>query len=201
MSMRHSRDGIFVGGKWAMPKPAEKIDVISAFSENVVATVQREFKEDVDAAVSAARRDIGPMVSNSQREDVEHSIGIGIKEGAKVVVGGFGRSDGLSRGWLVRPTLFAGVDPNSRLAQEEIFGSVVSILAFDDEEHAVDIANNSIYGLSGSVFSQDFGKAIAVADQVKTGVVEINGAPFGFNAPFGGGKQSGTGREKRVGRF
>lgn len=138
---------------------------------------------------------IGPMVSEKQRDSVESYIDIGIREGARAVVGGTGRPQGLNHGWFVRPTLFAGVDQNSRIAQEEIFGPVLSVLAYEDEEEAIAIANNSEYGLSGSVFSKDVERAVAVADRVKTGVLEVNGAPFGFHAPFGGVKQSGLGRE------
>ena len=138
---------------------------------------------------------IGPMVSEKQRDNVERYIDIGIKEGAQLVTGGLGRPDGLNQGWFVRPSLFAGVGPESRLAQEEIFGPVLSVIAYEDEDDAIAIANNSPYGLSGSVFSQDIERAISVADRVKTGVLEINGAPFGFHAPFGGVKESGIGRE------
>lgn len=138
---------------------------------------------------------IGPMVSEKQRENVERYIDIGMKEGWTKVAGGLGRPDGLHHGWFVQPTLFAGVDANSRIAQEEIFGPVLAVLPYDDEEQAIEIANNSVYGLSGSVFSTDIDRAVAIADRVKTGVVEINGAPFGFHAPFGGVKESGTGRE------
>lgn len=138
---------------------------------------------------------IGPMVSEKQRINVENYIEIGLKEGAQLVTGGLGRPEGLNHGWFVRPSLFAGVDPDSRLAQEEIFGPVLSVIAYEDEEDAIAIANNSVYGLSGSVFSQDIERAISVADRVKTGVLEVNGAPFGFHAPFGGVKESGIGRE------
>lgn len=138
---------------------------------------------------------IGPMVSEKQRDSVEGYIDIGIKEGAKAVVGGLGHPKGLNRGWFVRPTLFAGVDPDSRIAQEEIFGPVLSVLSYEDENDAIAIANNSAYGLSGSVFSGDVERAISVADRVKTGVLEVNGSPFGFHAPFGGVKESGLGRE------
>ncbi len=138
---------------------------------------------------------IGPMVSDKQRDNVERYIDIGIREGAQLVTGGLGRPDGLNQGWFVRPSLFAGVGPESRLAQEEIFGPVLSVIAYEDEDDAIAIANNSPYGLSGSVFSQDIERAISVADRVKTGVLEINGAPFGFHAPFGGVKESGIGRE------
>jgi betaine-aldehyde dehydrogenase len=138
---------------------------------------------------------IGPMVSEKQREIVEAYIKVGMAEGAKPVVGGFGRPAGLNHGWFVRPTLFTGVDPNSRLAQEEIFGPVLSVLTYEDEDEAIAVANNSVYGLSGSVFSNDIARAVSVADRVKTGVLEINSSPFGFHAPFGGVKQSGIGRE------
>ena len=138
---------------------------------------------------------IGPMVSDKQQRSVAGYIDVGIKEGAKAVVGGVGMPEGLNHGWFVRPTLFAGVDQNSRIAQEEIFGPVLSVLAYRDEDDAVAIANNSVYGLSGSVFSKDVERAISIADRVKTGVLEVNGSPFGFHAPFGGVKHSGIGRE------
>lgn len=138
---------------------------------------------------------IGPMVSEKQRENVAGYIDIGLAEGATLAAGGPGRPDGLNHGWFVRPTLFADVHPDSRLAQEEVFGPVLSLITYRDEDEAVAIANNSVYGLSGSVFSRDVERAVAVAERVKTGVLEINGAPFGFHAPFGGVKESGIGRE------
>lgn len=138
---------------------------------------------------------IGPMVSEKQRENVERYIDIGMKEGSQLIVGGLGRPQGLNHGWFVQPSLFAGVDPNSRLAQEEVFGPVLAILSYENEEEAIAIANNSDFGLSGSIFSKDIERAVSVADRVKTGVLEINGSPFGFHAPFGGVKDSGMGRE------
>jgi betaine-aldehyde dehydrogenase len=138
---------------------------------------------------------IGPMVSAKQRDNVERYVDIGLKEGARLVAGGPGRPKGLDRGWFVQPTLFSEVHPDSRLAQEEIFGPVLSVIAYEDDDDAVAIANNSVYGLSGSVFSKDVERAISVADRVKTGVLEVNGSPFGFHAPFGGVKESGIGRE------
>ena len=137
---------------------------------------------------------IGPMVSQKQQQSVSNYIEIGMSEG-QLVTGGLGMPDGVNHGWFVRPTLIAGVDPNARIAQEEVFGPVLSVLAYEDEEQAVAIANNSPYGLSGSVFSRDIERAISVADQIKTGVLEINASPFGFHAPFGGVKDSGMGRE------
>lgn len=138
---------------------------------------------------------IGPMVSEKQRNNVERYIDIGMKEGSTLVTGGLGRPAGLNHGWFVQPSLFSGVQPDSRLAQEEVFGPVLAVLAYENEEEAIAIANNSDFGLSGTVFSKDIERAISVADRVKTGVIEVNGSPFGFHAPFGGVKDSGMGRE------
>ncbi len=138
---------------------------------------------------------IGPMVSEKQRNSVARYIEIGLEEGATLVTGGTGRPAGLNHGWFVKPTVFGDVDQNSTIAQEEIFGPVVAITTFETEDEAIDIANNSIFGLSGTVFSKNIERAVSIADRIKTGVVEINGNPFGFHAPFGGVKQSGMGRE------
>lgn len=137
---------------------------------------------------------IGPLVSQKQQSNVEHYIEVGMKEG-EMLAGGLGRPAGLNHGWFVQPSLFAGIDPNGVLAQEEVFGPVLAVSTYEDEEDAIAIANNSTFGLSGTVFSQDIARAVSVADRVKTGVLEINGAPFGFHAPFGGVKDSGMGRE------
>ncbi len=137
---------------------------------------------------------IGPMVSQKQQQSVSSYIEVGMSEG-QLITGGLGMPDGVNHGWFVRPTLIAGVDPNARIAQEEVFGPVLTVLAYENEAQAVEIANNSPYGLSGSVFSTDIDRAIAVADRIKTGVLEINASPFGFHAPFGGVKDSGMGRE------
>jgi len=138
---------------------------------------------------------IGPMVSARQRDRVAHYIDIGIDEGARVVRGGAGRPQGLDQGWFVRPTLFSGVDPNSRIAREEVFGPVLTVSTYESEAEALAIANNSDYGLSGAVFSRDIERAIGFAERMQTGVVELNGAGAGPYAPFGGVKQSGLGRE------
>jgi betaine-aldehyde dehydrogenase len=138
---------------------------------------------------------IGPMVSQRQMERVSDYIEKGISEGAQLVKGGLGRPAGLNHGWFVRPTVFADVDPDSTIAQEEIFGPVLAISTYEDEDQAVAIANNSIYGLNGSVFSADIERAIGLAKRIKTGVVEINGSGVGFRSPIGGVKQSGIGRE------
>jgi aldehyde dehydrogenase (NAD+) len=138
--------------------------------------------------------EIGPLVSSRQRERVEGYLAVGREQGAHLVAGG-GRPAEQERGWFIEPTVFAGVDPEARIAQEEIFGPVVSVITYDDERQAVDIANNSVYGLSGSIFSSDPERAVAMASRIRTGTVEINGYPAGPEAPMGGFKQSGIGRE------
>ena len=137
---------------------------------------------------------IGPLVSARQRDRVEGYIAAGRSEGARVLLGGR-RPAGLGDGWFVEPTVFAGVDRAMTIAQEEIFGPVVSVLSYDDEDDAVAIANDSPYGLNGSVFTADPERGLAVARRIRTGTVEINGNPVGFHAPIGGFKSSGIGRE------
>jgi aldehyde dehydrogenase (NAD+) len=137
---------------------------------------------------------LGPLVSNVQRDRVEMYIASGKEEGARVVTGG-GRPNGLEEGFFVEPTVFAGVQPGMRIAQEEIFGPVVSVLAYENEEDALDLANNSAYGLNGSVFTADPEHGVALARRIRTGTVEVNGSSAGFHAPFGGFKSSGIGRE------
>nr|WP_328799558.1 aldehyde dehydrogenase family protein [Rhodococcus sp. T7] len=118
----------------------------------------------------------------------------GREEGATVVVGG-GRPAEFERGMFVEPTLFTNVTPDMRIAQEEIFGTVVGVLVVDDEDEAIAVANDSAFGLSGAVFGADPEHALAVARRIQTGAVEINGNGAGFHAPFGGFKHSGIGRE------
>ncbi|MFF0494009.1 aldehyde dehydrogenase [Nocardia sp. NPDC004068] len=138
--------------------------------------------------------EFGPLVSARQRETVERYIRSGRAEGATVVLGG-GRPAGLDTGWFVEPTIFAGVRPDMRIAREEIFGPVLSILEYDTEEQAIDIANDSSYGLNGAIFTADPGRAVQIAERIRTGTVEINGNPVGLAAPVGGVKDSGVGRE------
>ncbi len=137
---------------------------------------------------------IGPLVTARQRARVEHFIEAGISEGARLVTGG-GRPAGLDRGWFVEPTVFADVDPDATIAQEEIFGPVVAVIPYDTEDQAVAIANNSRYGLNGAVFTADNERGLRVARRIETGTVEVNGEPAGFLAPMGGVKWSGVGRE------
>lgn len=141
--------------------------------------------------------DIGPLVSAAQRERVEGYISLAGAEGAQVVVGGRRPTfdSPLDQGWFVAPTLLAGVENSMRVAREEIFGPVVSVIPFSGTAEAVAIANDSVYGLSGSVWSTDVDSALAVAKQIRTGMVSINGSPQAFGTPLGGFKQSGVGRE------
>ena len=138
---------------------------------------------------------IGPVVSETQFKKIQGLIEAGIKEGAELVAGGPGLPEGLTRGYFVRPTVFANVNNQMTIAREEIFGPVLAILPYDSEEEAVRIANDTPYGLSGYVQSGDQAHAVKVAARLRTGNVHINGAGADFAAPFGGYKQSGNGRE------
>ena len=137
---------------------------------------------------------IGPLVSARQRGVVEGYLEIARGEGTKVAVGG-GRPEGIARGWYVEPTVLTEVEPDMRIAQEEIFGPVLSVLPYSDEDDAVAIANNSAFGLSGAVFATDLEHGVEVAARIRTGTVELNGSPAGLAAPMGGVKWSGIGRE------
>ena len=138
---------------------------------------------------------IGPVVSAAQFEKIQGLIQKGIEEGAELVAGGPGKPDGLETGYYVKPTVFGGVNNDMTIAREEIFGPVIAILPYDSEEEAIQIANDTVYGLSGYVQSGDVEHAKRVAAQLRTGNVHLNGAGPDFSAPFGGYKQSGNGRE------
>jgi aldehyde dehydrogenase (NAD+) len=140
---------------------------------------------------------IGPLVSERQRDRVQGYIDIGRDEGARLAVGGdrLDLPSDLAGGWFVAPTLLVDVQNSMRVAQEEIFGPVIAVIDYDDDRDAVAIANDSRYGLSGSVWSGDDDRAIAVARRIRTGMVSINGRPQAYGSPFGGFKESGVGRE------
>jgi len=142
---------------------------------------------------------LGPLVSAVQRERVRNYINKGVEEGARLVTGGAEAPEGLDRGYFVRPTVFSDVRTDMTIAQEEIFGPVLAIIPYDTEDEAVEIANDTIYGLAGGVWSGDPERAKAVARRIRTGQVEVNGGSFNPMAPFGGYKQSGHGRE--LGKF
>jgi acyl-CoA reductase-like NAD-dependent aldehyde dehydrogenase len=169
--------------------------------------VPREHLSEVeDLAVAAAEAFVpgdpfdpasrlGPLVSAAQRDRVRSYIDKGESEGAKLLTGGVEAPEGLETGFFVRPTVFTGVTRDMTIAREEIFGPVLSIIPYDTEEEAVEIANDTDYGLAGGVWSGDADRAKAVARRLRTGQVEVNGGNFNPLAPFGGYKQSGNGRE------
>jgi aldehyde dehydrogenase (NAD+) len=143
----------------------------------------------------------GPQVSKRQQERVLGYIEKGKAEGARCVVGG-GKPKHLPKGFYVEPTLFVDVDPKSTIAQEEIFGPVLCVIPYTDDDDAVRIANDSIYGLSGAVVSASEERALAVARRIRTGTLSLNGGMwFHVDTPFGGYKQSGVGRENGVAGF
>jgi betaine-aldehyde dehydrogenase len=177
----------------------------SAFTRMIVPRSRLAEVEELAAASAAgfapgdpfeATTGIGPLVSAIQRDRVRTYIQKGIDEGAKLIAGGAETPEGLDHGFFVQPTVFSEVTKDMIIAQEEIFGPVLSILPYDTEEEAVEIANDSIYGLAGGVWGGDKEHAIEVARKLRTGQVDVNGGAFNPSAPFGGYKQSGIGRER-----
>lgn len=167
--------------------PRSRYDEVVEKLGNFVAAMPVGRPDDPNAA-------IGPLISEKQRERVEEYIRKGVEEGARVVTGG-GRPEGLDTGWFVQPTVFADVDNAMTIAQEEIFGPVLAVIPYDTEEDAVRIANDSVYGLAGSVWTTDNKKALEIASKIRTGTYAVNMYAFDPGAPFGGYKNSGIGRE------
>jgi aldehyde dehydrogenase (NAD+) len=171
-------------------RQAEAIAIAKAAAERM--KVGDPFQEGVK---------LGPVVSEAQFKKIQGLIQQGIDEGAQLVTGGVGRPEGLGTGFYVKPTVFAGVKNSMTIAREEIFGPVLAILPYENEEEAIAIANDTPYGLSGYVSSGDLDHARRVASRLRTGNVHLNGAQAAFDAPFGGYKQSGNGREWGVNGF
>jgi aldehyde dehydrogenase (NAD+) len=168
--------------------PVSRIEAFLARLQGAVATLK--VGDPRDPTVQ-----IGPMVSQKQWERVQSYIRLGREEGATLFAGGTGRPEGLTRGWFVQPTIFTGVTNQMRIAREEIFGPVLSVIPYSNEAQAIEIANDTNYGLASYVLSSDLGRARRVAEQIDAGRVIINDAPHEPLAPFGGSKQSGIGRE------
>jgi aldehyde dehydrogenase (NAD+) len=163
--------------------------------EQAVSIARRTAESVRVGAASEAGVAMGPLSSRVQFERVQDFIEKGIAEGARVITGGPGRPEGLSRGYFARPTVFADVHPDMTICREEIFGPVLCMLSYTDENEAVQLANDTPYGLSGYVSSKDLAHARRVAARLRTGMVHLNNAPLDPSAPFGGYKQSGNGRE------
>lgn len=166
----------------------------SVYEDMIEAAVAAAGKCGVDVAHESGRH-IGPAVSKLQYDKIQHLIGVGIDEGARLVTGGLGRPDGLAKGYFIKPTIFADVNNQMAIAREEVFGPVLTMIPFDTEEEAIQIANDTPYGLTNYIQTQDGAKANRVARRLRSGMVEINGQARSAGSPFGGYKQSGNGRE------
>ncbi|PYY11168.1 MAG: aldehyde dehydrogenase family protein [Acidobacteria bacterium] len=169
--------------------------VPSSKTNEVVAVAKRTAEATVVGLPSSDGSHIGPLANRQQFEKVQQLINIGIEEGADLVAGGPGRPEGWATGYFVKPTVFASVRTDMTIAREEIFGPVLSIMTYDDEEDAIQIANDTVYGLSAYVSSGNSERARSVAKRLRCGNVHVNGARVDFSACFGGYKQSGNGRE------
>src|SRR5271169_4642041 len=168
--------------------PAARLSEVEAMAKRIAASV-------VVGDPASEKTTLGPVVSKVQFDRVEGYIAKGIAEGAKVVIGGSGRPDGLSKGYFVKPTIFSNVRNDMTIAREEIFGPVLCILPYETEEQAVQIANDTPYGLAAYVWSQDNLRARRVGARIRAGQVTLNGASGNMQTPFGGFKMSGNGRE------
>jgi aldehyde dehydrogenase (NAD+) len=168
--------------------PASKLAEVEAIAQRVTAEV-------IVGDPSSEATNVGPLVSKVQFERVGRYIEKGIAEGAKLVAGGTGRPEGLSKGYYVKPTVFSNVRNDMTIAREEIFGPVLCILPYESEEQAIAIANDTPYGLAAYVWSKDAKRAGRVGSRIRAGQVALNGASGDMQTPFGGFKMSGNGRE------
>ena len=168
--------------------PKAKLDEAAQIANQIAQTTIAGQPEEEDTT-------IGPVISQQQWEKIQKLIQVGIDEGANLVAGGTGKPEKSGNGYFVKPTVFSDVNNNMRIAREEIFGPVLSIMPFDSEDHAVELANDTNYGLTNYVQSEDDAKRNRVARRLRSGMVEMNGLPRSSGSPFGGYKQSGNGRE------
>jgi aldehyde dehydrogenase (NAD+) len=168
--------------------PAARLSEVEAIARRVASTV-------VVGDPASAETTVGPVVSKLQFERVEGFIEKGIAEGGKLIAGGTGRPEGLSKGYFVKPTIFSDVRNDMTIAREEIFGPVLCILPYQTEEQAIQIANDTPYGLAAYVWSKDAVHARRVGSRIRAGQVALNGASGDMQTPFGGFKMSGNGRE------
>jgi aldehyde dehydrogenase (NAD+) len=201
----------YIDGAFVESHGREVIDTVKPANGKVIALVTLADEEDTRRAIDAAKRAIvnamravtvgdpadpkiavGPMVSQKQNERVQSCIRKGIEEGAEVLVGGEGHPQGLEAGYFVKPTVFVNVKNDMTIAREEIFGPVLSVIAYDTEDDAVAIANDSRYGLHAAVLGTDLARARRVASRLRTGRVVINGMTDDPQAPWGGFKYSGV---------
>lgn len=166
--------------------------------DQFIALLQREAGKVRVGDPQSPDTTVGPVVNGPQFERVQSYIARGIEEGARLICGGVGRPEGLDRGYFIRPTIFADVRPDMTIAQEEIFGPVLSVIAYGSEDEAVAIANGTKYGLGGYIFSADIQRARKLAERMRAGRIFYNGAASNYVAPMGGYRQSGNGREMGV---
>ena len=169
--------------------PLSRHDEALDIAKNSVENIKVGKPDDINT-------DLGPLVSITQYNKVQNLIEKGIEEGAQLVSGGKGKPEGFEKGYYVKPTIFGNVSNNMIIAKEEIFGPVLSIIPYDDIEHAVSIANDTVYGLAAYVTGEDQKKCLEVARELRAGQISLNYGSSGPSAPFGGYKQSGNGREK-----
>ncbi|OAS15416.1 aldehyde dehydrogenase family protein [Paenibacillus oryzisoli] len=171
--------------------PEHRLEEVKRLARETVESIKVGLPSEADTV-------LGPQVTHKQYLQVQHYIKAGIKEGAELVIGGEGHPDGLEQGYFVKPTVFANVTEEMTIAKEEIFGPVLSILTYKTEEEAINMANNTDYGLGAYISTANLEKANELASRIQAGVVLINGAGFEMKAPFGGFKHSGIGREYGV---
>lgn len=193
-AMTYSADRCFRNTGQSCNAPTRLLVERSIYDQAVEVVAQRAKDTHVGPASDEGQH-IGPVVSEAQFDKIQGLIQVGIDEGAKLVAGGTGRPDGLNRGYYVKPTVFADVNNQMDIARTEIFGPVLSIIPFDTEEEAIEIANDTPYGLTNYIQTPDDEKRRRMARQLRSGMVETNGQGFAQGSPFGGYKQSGNGRE------